>query len=261
MEKGFSLVELSIVLVILGLLTGGILTGQSLIRGAELRGVITEFKSYQSAVYTFRDKYFALPGDMTNATRFWGIAGGTGTGAACFSVESTTSATCNGNGNGAIDETAGAGTAVWRYGERIRFWQHLANASLISGNYTGKTDSATNPYELTPGKNVPASRMSNAFWGTNMSNNTTWNAANFWPKTHGFDGELNIILRQNPLIPEEAWSIDTKVDDGKPGTGITTGFPLGSSENAACSTSADQQAAEWDIQNTTAECKINIAIK
>ena len=69
-DKGFSLVELSIVLVILGLLIGGILTGQSLIRAAELRSVTTQYQGYVTAVNTFRDKYFALPGDMPNAIDF-----------------------------------------------------------------------------------------------------------------------------------------------------------------------------------------------
>lgn len=58
-KRGFSLVELSIVLVILGLLTGGILAGQSLIRAAELRAVSTEYSRYATAVQSFRDKYFA----------------------------------------------------------------------------------------------------------------------------------------------------------------------------------------------------------
>jgi len=78
-KTAFSLVELSIVLVILGLLTGGVLTGQNLIRAAELRAVTTEFNAYQTAANTFKDKYFAIPGDMTNATDFWGSAGGDGT--------------------------------------------------------------------------------------------------------------------------------------------------------------------------------------
>lgn len=60
--KAFSLVELSIVLVILGLLTGGILAGQSLIRAAELRAVSTEYSRYITATQSFRDKYFAVPG-------------------------------------------------------------------------------------------------------------------------------------------------------------------------------------------------------
>ena len=82
-RSGFSLVELSIVLVILGLLTGGILAGQSLIRAAELRSVATESQRYMAALNSFRDKYFALPGDMANATAFWG-------------AQNATPATCHG---------------------------------------------------------------------------------------------------------------------------------------------------------------------
>ena len=67
-QPGFSLVELSIVLVILGLLTGGILAGQSLIRAAELRSISTDYSRYIAAVQAFRDKYFALPGDSLART-------------------------------------------------------------------------------------------------------------------------------------------------------------------------------------------------
>jgi hypothetical protein len=70
--EGFSLVALSVVWVNLGLLTGGILTAQSLIRAAELRSITTDYNRFITASQTFRDKYFALPGDMRNATRFWG---------------------------------------------------------------------------------------------------------------------------------------------------------------------------------------------
>lgn len=73
MKHGFSLVELSIVLVILGLLTGGILAGQSLIRAAELRSVSTEQSRWVTAANSFRDKYFALPGDFRDATKFWNL--------------------------------------------------------------------------------------------------------------------------------------------------------------------------------------------
>ena len=70
-QQGFSLVELSIVLVILGLLVGGILSGQSLIRASELRSVTTEYQTYVTSLGTFRDRYFALPGDLSNAASFW----------------------------------------------------------------------------------------------------------------------------------------------------------------------------------------------
>lgn len=95
--RGFSLVELSIVLVILGLLTGGILAGQSLIRAAELRSYITDVQRYPAAVNAFKDKYFAYPGDMANATKFWGALGGDGTGndAACQALSASGLPTCN----------------------------------------------------------------------------------------------------------------------------------------------------------------------
>lgn len=67
-RNAFSLVELSIVLVILGLLVGGILAGQSLIRASELRAVTSEQARIVTAIQAFRDKYFALPGDMRNAS-------------------------------------------------------------------------------------------------------------------------------------------------------------------------------------------------
>ncbi|MBX9726410.1 MAG: prepilin-type N-terminal cleavage/methylation domain-containing protein, partial [Rickettsiales bacterium] len=103
----FSLVELSIVLVILGLLVGGVLSGQSLIRAAELRAVSTEYSRYVTSAQTFRDKYFALPGDMNNATRFWGNLGGTN----CTNSAGTsavTTGTCDGNGDGQVGVAAAA---------------------------------------------------------------------------------------------------------------------------------------------------------
>lgn len=75
-RQAFSLVELSIVLVILGLLVGGILAGQSLIKASELRKIGADFTRYESAINAFRDKYFFYPGDLPNATQLWGAAGG-----------------------------------------------------------------------------------------------------------------------------------------------------------------------------------------
>src|SRR3569833_2534544 len=122
-QRGFTLVELSIVLVILGLLVGGVLTGQSLIRAAELRSVTTQEQRYVTAVQTFRDKYFALPGDMTNATAYWGTA------TACpgdYPSPAATSATCNGDGDVQIFSR-----------ETFRFCQQLANAGLGGGGGGG----------------------------------------------------------------------------------------------------------------------------
>jgi prepilin-type N-terminal cleavage/methylation domain-containing protein len=156
MRQGFSLVELSIVLVILGLLTGGILTGQSLIRASELRAVTTEYQRYIAAAHTFRDKYFAIPGDFNNATRFWGkdntnCSGDTGAAA--------TPGTCNGNGDGNITDAAGAGLT----GERFQFWKQLALAGLIEGTYSGLAGSGGTNHGVI-NSNSPPSKYSSGGW-------------------------------------------------------------------------------------------------
>ena len=63
-ERGFTLIELSIVLVIIGLIVGGVLVGQDLIRAAAVRAQVSQIEKYNTAVNTFRDKYGALPGDI-----------------------------------------------------------------------------------------------------------------------------------------------------------------------------------------------------
>ena len=210
-HHGFTLVELSIVLVILGLLVGGVLTGQSLIRAAELRSVTTQFNNYVTAANTFRDKYFAIPGDMTNATSFWGTAHATP--ATCVTTVGTGTQTCNGNGDGQIFPSTGSH-------ETYRFWQHLVNAGLIEGNYTGVQGGGM-WYSTTA--NSPAGKISGTLW-----------FAHYWaPQSSGssvFDGIYNNFLLFGAAVvgdypyggalkPEEAWNIDTKTDDGKPATG------------------------------------------
>lgn len=214
MQRGFSLVELSIVLVILGLLTGGILAGQSLIRASELRAVSTEFQRYQAAVNAFRDKYFAFPGDMNNAVSFWGAA------AACPSVLATAPAgVCNGDGDGNINP------AATNSNEMFGFWEHLASAGLIEGSYTGAPNSATaaDTFALI-GTNVPRSRFPNSGWSVNTLAAAPISSTIWFEGSYGnvfyFGGSTGVgMTHLENLRPEEAWNIDTKLDDGKPGTG------------------------------------------
>ena len=71
-QQGFTLIELSIVLVIIGLIVGGILVGQDLIKAAEIRATVAQVEKYNAAVNTFRTKFNAIPGDIsaTQATAF-----------------------------------------------------------------------------------------------------------------------------------------------------------------------------------------------
>lgn len=216
MQRGFSLVELSIVLVILGLLTGGILAGQSLIRAAELRSATMQLSSYQTAFLAFRDRYMALPGDMPNAQKFWGIA------ASCpGTVGSTDATTCNGNGDGKIGISAADG-----YGyESFRVWQHLANSGLIEGQYSGIGGTINLSKDAIPGVNVPAGRFGQSgFWSFDYWNLSGAYAAQLFAYDLkgliGFGARLPGYEPSGEIMtPEEAWSMDIKLDDGQPARG------------------------------------------
>lgn len=255
MIRGFSLVELSIVLVILGLLTGGILAGQSLIRAAEMRGVTSEINRYINATYTFRDKYGALPGDMPNATRFWGTHAGsattTGYDATCAgqTTAGTGTVTCNGTGDGNVGVT---GSQEY---ERFRYWQHLANAGLIEGSYSGVRGSA-GVDDPDIGVNVPASRLSSV--GYYMLNMPTAHA-DFFPGTQGnlmtVGTETAVwTLGAGAIKPEEMWGIDTKMDDGKPAYGRIRNRHSSSGTQSLCVTTIVASTAEYALTSATPAC-------
>ena len=212
--SGFSLVELSIVLVILGLLTGGILTGQSLIRAAELRAVTTEIQEYSTALYTFKNKYFALPGDMPNATQFWGKDA---TFCNAHSGTASPTGTCNGNGDGSIDRGISGGNA---FAENYTLWKHLALSGLINGQYTGVTGSG-GIYHSIIGENSPALKLSGSTFymitevitGNHIWLDGTYTNSLIIAKPNSFWTDAAV------LAPEEAWNIDKKIDDGHPGMG------------------------------------------
>ena len=250
MQKGFSLVELSIVLVILGLLTGGILAGQNLIRAAELRSVSTQLQSIQTSIYTFRDKYFALPGDMRNATNFWGIAAGsTGDDATCYAASTTNGTTCNGDGNGRIDLIS----------EGFRAWQHLANAGLIEGSYTGVTGSGSS-VDVIGGENAPKAKMGNTSFTikyfTDYSDTNWYDVEEDWGTIIHFGNDYGVGGHSNQgdaLTPEEVWNIDTKMDDGKPGQGKVYVFDW---TNCTLSANALDRTADYDLQETGVVCSL-----
>ena len=245
-RTAFSLVELSIVLVILGLLVGGVLSGQSLIRASELRAVTSEYQRYTTAMGTFKDKYFALPGDFNNATAFWGTA------AACPGISTTAAGgTCNGDGTGQITQSAPSSNEVFR------FWQHLALAGLVEGNYTGTSaDTTATNVTFTFGTNAPKSKMSNGGWGayymgTIPITDTTWFDGTYGNIFFfGANGGTNSFPTGVILKPEEAWNIDTKLDDGTPATGLVRTAEAGGGANASTGCSDTPASAAVSLANS-----------
>ncbi len=234
-QQGFSLVELSIVLVILGLLVGGILSGQSLIRASELRSVTTEYQTFVTSLGTFRDRYFALPGDLSNAASFW-------------------STSHNGDGDGAIE-----GSTTANSNETGLAWEHMSKATIIEGSYTPTSWAAT-----VRGSSNPKAKLNLAAWhiwsvGTQANTSLVFYEGNY--------GNALIIMSGTDLSDpsgavgvlksEEAWNIDTKIDDGKPQIGSVTALEsLGGAAGSGCGLGAaaatDTTVTAYDLSNTAA---------
>lgn len=253
---GFSLVELSIVLVILGLLTGGILAGQSLIRASELRSVPADINRYLAALHGFRDKYMALPGDMTNAQQFWGVRAA-GTNTVCQRTMNVTTGTCNSDGNGYIDELS---TGDNQKSERFLFWQHLAYAGLVEGQYTGASTTAGGT-GYTAGVNVPASKISSTYYAMFVPNNggTITGDAQYFDGSYGNTFTL-FAASGHPFTPEEVWNMDVKLDDGIPAIGAFRSHKQTSTFSPGCATS-DLLTAAYSLTTTTKVCRPLYAVR
>lgn len=252
MQRAFSLVELSIVLVILGLLVGGILAGQSLIRASELRSVATEIHRYTTAAHAFRDKYFALPGDFIDATRVWGRQSTTGNCLTNSAAAVNTSGTCDGDGDGTIRSGATASNTY----EIYQYWRQLALAGLIEGNYSGYA-TAVHGLEAVPGTNVPGSRLSGA--GTSVryqdatylgdSRNYQMDYGNHYIIGAPTTGVSSALTSNGVMKAEEVWNIDTKIDDGRPAYGRLTvvGWTLCTTSNSKTSFNSQYQLDEPSV--------------
>lgn len=240
-------------LVILALLVGGVLAGQSLVRASEVRSIITQFNQFSSAINSFHDKYGAYPGDMPNATDYWGIAAGTGgpIDASCKVFASTDARTCNGDGNGQIELPNGTGVH-----ENFRFWQHLANAGLITGQYSGYGGATSWGAIAT---NSPQARITNVFWMP------MWMGVLTGGTDYGFfnGSYLNYFEvgkgtgSSDPftpfLKPEEMRSIDVKMDDGKPGLGNVAARYYNTCASGADRTDVN---ADYRLDSATAACVV-----
>jgi len=136
-QSGFTLIEIAIVLVIIGLLLGGVMKGQELINSAKVKNLAADFKNTSLYIYSYQDKFRALPGDDALATSH--VTGAT--------VATTPDATPTVVGNGRID---GAWDSITKTDESFLFWQHVRLAGIATG-ITNKDDAVGYPQRNTLG--------------------------------------------------------------------------------------------------------------
>jgi len=179
-QRGFTLVEIAIVMVIIGLLLGGALKGYEMIENAKIKSLIKFQNEFKAAYYSYQDIYRAYPGDDINANRFDGVGDNQ-----------------VGNGDGQV-------TGNWRGAdgnETVLIWLHLLEAGLIA-QYPQASDA-----QLPPGSsNSVVPRPTNAFGGVVGFEN---NANELDMPVLCFDAIDDIVGRK----------IDIAYDDGNPATG------------------------------------------
>ncbi len=263
---GFTLIELSIVLVIIGLIIGGILVGQDLIKAANLRSLLSETEKIQTAVYTFKQKYACLPGDCDKATMFWGTSAGACDGFGDTNVNGT--ATCNGNGDGYIGDVsivcAGSAPSLCLGYEYYRFWQHLSNAELVKGKYTGVSAPGTGTGVPVPDSNVPITKgFTNGCYSLIRFYYDVSQVYPYWyPGSYGLTLQIGALngwnMCQGPIFtPADAFYLDTKADDGQPGLGkVMTMLPTVAPGLQNCTTSSTPATATYNLTNTNVDCSV-----
>jgi prepilin-type N-terminal cleavage/methylation domain-containing protein len=222
-QTGFTLIEIAIVLVIIGLLLGGILKGQELITGAKVRNLISQVDGVKAAFFGFQDRYRAYPGDYRQA------------------VDNISSVAGNGDGNGRIQDTVNG------LPEEILVWDHLSHAGFITGTYVAaaSASSATNPanpYNVI----IQLAYDQDYADGLNASNTAQVPRHN--------------VKTGNQIPVEIIAEVDRKVDDGRAHTGGFRGSIYnnsnggGGTSGSACWDNSTTNLGAWRVISGVSNC-------
>lgn len=216
--NGFTLIEIAIVLVIVGLLLGGLIKGEELIRAARVRNLIHEQDSIKAAFYGFQDRYRALPGDYV---------------AASTNMDCGTTPCVNGDGNGRIESLNASGMH-----EEILVWSHLSASGFLTGTYTAAA-----------GDNAPAP--------TNTPRNA-YNVYIDLAFDNGYGSGAAAArhnLKTGGQIPVELIAeVDRKIDDGNPLGGAFQFSAYAPAGSTAPSASSCVSGTTWNLNGQESNC-------
>lgn len=229
-QAGFTLIEIAIVLVIIGLLLGGVLKGQELINTARVRALNNTVDGITAAWFSFQDRYRAFPGDYTQAT---------------VNLPDPASNVANGDGNGRVGIT---GASTDSPAERSNVWVHLQAAGYITGTFDA-AGIAVDEYGCAVG-----TCPDNGF-GTGMN-------LSYGEQVVGAPGvDAHELISGRGIPVEVIAELDRKVDDGEPDTGAMQ-LGLGSTngwsttESGACEvdSSLNPGTNVYELQTPSANC-------
>jgi prepilin-type N-terminal cleavage/methylation domain-containing protein len=231
-QSGFTLVEIAIVLVIIGLLVGGLLKGQELINSARVRNLADTVSGIQAAYFGFLDRYRRVPGDWDAASASTAIG-----------VTVNNPPISPQTNNGRIDNP---NDELWR--EPNALWEQLAKAGFIQGSYAGTNAAPTQSNGLAP---------PNAFNAPMVVGRTGDYQDTAAPATR-----LHLIIGR--FIPVKVMrELDVKVDDGQPRTGTLravvdattkfTGTPAWGGHDSACVDSTTTPPS-WNVTGDSQDC-------
>lgn len=182
-QKGFTLVEIAIVLVIIGLLLGGILKGQEMIIQAKIKNAITDYSGVSAAYFGYQDRYRFTPGDDTQATRWSGATAGDGNRILTGAYNSTTG----------TDESR-----LW--------WDHLRRSGFVSGSGTSQPSNAFN-----------------GILGVQTGDGTATTGATPTAAAATLGGFTALIMCSTNLPDKVAIALDVQMDDGLVNAGFVRG--------------------------------------
>jgi prepilin-type N-terminal cleavage/methylation domain-containing protein len=215
-QTGFTLIEIAVVLVIIGLLLGGVLKGQELINSAKVKNLATDFRNIPVFIYTYQDKFRAIPGDDLNVVTH---------------VNGTVSTTTASLGNGMIDGKWNDTTAA---SESFLFWQHIRLAGLLSGS----TDTTANTYLPTNALNGKVGIQS----GTSVVANALIKDAN----SAAIRGTF--IICSDNIAGKFVKQLDITLDDGNTAGGMMMAVPTGSAVSTSATTTATiDESASYQV--------------
>ena len=199
-QSGFTLVEIAIVLVIIGLLLGGVLKGQELINSAKAKAAVNDFRNTLTMITAYQDRFRALPGDDPAPGAHLG--------------ENVAATAKNGTkGNGRIE---GEWNSTSADDESVVMWQHLRLANLATGDVSK------------PGTNISA-------WVPTNSDGGRIGVSASKPSALGQNVRGPQYICQANINGRIAQQIDSTMDDGKPDAGSVGAFEDGATGGSAAS--------------------------